>query len=266
MGSTFLPLRVPLRKFKKFRIGKSGLGSAWPWPAADYPASRAAQCGRRLCGHGTGRRSPAIEHPVAVADSLVGQRIDHFQIHELLGEGGMGAVYLAHDMSLERTVAIKVLRRELASDERLVGRLVMEAQAQACPAAPQRRDHLLHRQFPRRALLRDGARSRRHAGRVHPAEGPLPWGEALEYIIQATRALAAAHGRGMVHRDIKPSNLLLVAIPAGEQSHAIKVADFGVAAPTDAGAGAFVARPTMRRPNRLPAKAPACAATCTRWP
>jgi serine/threonine protein kinase len=79
---------------------------------------------------------PAIEHPVAVADSLVGQRIDHFQIHELLGEGGMGAVYLAHDMSLERTVAIKVLRRELASDERLVGRLVMEAQAQACLQHP----------------------------------------------------------------------------------------------------------------------------------
>ena len=199
---------------------------------------------------------PAIEHPVAATGSLVGQRIDHFQIHELLGEGGMGAVYLAHDLSLERTVAIKVLRRELASDERLVGRLVMEAQAQACLQHPSVVTIYYIGNFKGAPYFAMEHVPGGTLAEYIQKEGPLPWGEALEYIIQATRALAAAHGRGMVHRDIKPSNLLLGAIPAGAQAHAIKVADFGVAAPTDAGAGAFVGTPYYAAPEQIAGEGP----------
>jgi len=195
-------------------------------------------------------RSSAAPAP-GLPDSLVGQRIDHFWICRQLGEGGMGAVYLAQDMSLGRTVAIKVLRRELASDQRLVGRLVSEARAQARLQHPNvvtiyyigsfRGAPYFAMEYVPGATLSD------HILR----EGPLPWGEALEYIIQTTRALAAAHACGMVHRDIKPSNLLLGAVPAGAQSNQIKVADFGVAAPTGTADGGFVGTPYYAAPEQM---------------
>jgi hypothetical protein len=220
------------------------------------PLHEPPSAGRAFAATALDAEGPAIDQTVAATDSLVGQRIDHFQIHELLGEGGMGAVYLAHDMSLERTVAIKVLRRELASDERLVGRLVMEAQAQACLQHPSVVTIYYIGNFKGAPYFAMEHVPGGTLAEFIQKEGPLPWGEALEYIIQTTRALAAAHGRCMVHRDIKPSNLLLGAIPAGEQLHAIKVADFGVAAPTDAGAGAFVGTPYYAAPEQIAGEGP----------
>jgi len=64
-------------------------------------------------------------------DPLIGKHVDHFEIRGLLGEGGMGRVYLAHDMSLNRPVALKLLRRELADNPALMSRLVDEGRAQA---------------------------------------------------------------------------------------------------------------------------------------
>ena len=190
------------------------------------------------------------------SDALIGQRIDHFLICDRLGEGGMGAVYLAQDISLERTVAIKVLRSELASDQRLVDRLILEAQAQARLQHPNvvtiyyigsfRGTPYFAMEYVPGATLSD------HIQR----EGPLPWAEALEYIIQTTRALAAAHTCGMVHRDIKPSNLLLGAIPAGAQVNQIKVADFGVAAPTGTSEGGFVGTPYYAAPEQIAGAGP----------
>src|SRR5688572_4363479 len=68
---------------------------------------------------------------LSAEDPLIGRRVDHFEVRGMLGQGGMGTVYLAHDLSLERPVAIKVLRRELGDNPDLVGRLVLEARAQA---------------------------------------------------------------------------------------------------------------------------------------
>ena len=168
----------------------------------------------------------------------------------------MGSVYLAQDLSLERTVAIKVLRSELASDQRLVDRLILEAQAQARLQHPNvvtiyyigsfRGAPYFAMEYVPGATLSDHIQN----------EGPLPWGEALEYIVQTTRALAAAHACGMVHRDIKPSNLLLGAIPAGAQVHQIKVADFGVAAPTGASEGGFVGTPYYAAPEQIAGAGP----------
>jgi eukaryotic-like serine/threonine-protein kinase len=193
----------------------------------------------------------AVEHAPGPVDSWVGQRIDHFHIVDKLGEGGMGAVYLAQDLSLGRTVAIKVLRRELASDQRLVDRLVLEAQAQARLQHPNVVTIYYIGSFAGAPYFAmeyvPGATLSDHIER----EGPLPWGEALEYIIQTTRALAAAHACGMVHRDIKPSNLLLGAIPAGAQSNQIKVADFGVAAPAGTADDGFVGTPYYAAPEQI---------------
>src|SRR3982750_2469173 len=70
---------------------------------------------------------PPLPPGATVVDPLIGTRMDHFEIRAQLGQGGMGTVYLAHDLSLERPVAVKVLRRELADDPELVSRLVLEA-------------------------------------------------------------------------------------------------------------------------------------------
>ncbi|MGC9983615.1 MAG: protein kinase [Polyangia bacterium] len=226
-----------------------------PWQQTN-PLDEPPSAERAFAATAYDAQGPGCDHLARADDSLVGQRIDHFQICELLGQGGMGAVYLAQDVSLGRTVAIKVLRRELASDQRLVERLIMEAQAQACLQHPsvvtiyyigsfQGAPYFAMEYVP-------GATLADHIQR----EGPLPWGEALEYIIQTTRALAAAQARGMVHRDIKPSNLLLGAIPAGAQANAIKVADFGVVALAGTDDGGFVGTPYYAAPEQIAGEGP----------
>jgi uncharacterized RDD family membrane protein YckC len=190
-------------------------------------------------------------------DPLVGRRIDHFEIRGLLGQGGMGTVYLAHDLSLERPVAIKVLRRELASNERLVGRLVDEARAQARLQHP----HVVtiyyigtHEGAPYFAM--EYVRGKTLADRLDE-QGPLPWAEALEYVIQTARALMAGHARGIVHRDIKPSNLLLDAAPgAAAAGAAIKVTDFGLAAAPGSAGQDFVGSPFYAAPEQIAGEPP----------
>jgi serine/threonine-protein kinase len=183
-------------------------------------------------------------------DPLIGRRIDHFEIRGLLGEGGMGTVYLAHDCSLERPVAIKVLRREMVNNPDLVERLVMEARAQA------RLQHSnvvtiyhigTYEGAPYFAM--EYVRGRTLADHIG-VNGALPWANALECIVQTTRALMAAQRRGIVHRDIKPSNLISTA--AGE----VKVADFGLAAPPGWTEQYFVGSPYYASPEQIAGQPP----------
>jgi uncharacterized RDD family membrane protein YckC len=190
-------------------------------------------------------------------DPLIGRRIDHFEIRGLLGQGGMGTVYLAHDLSLERPVAIKVLRRELASNERLVGRLVHEARAQARLQHPNVVTiYYIGAYEGAPYFAMEYVRGQTLADRIE-TQGPLPWGEALEHIIQTTRALMAGHARGIVHRDIKPSNLLLDAAPgAGSAGAAIKVTDFGLAASPGSAEQDFVGSPFYAAPEQIAGEPP----------
>jgi uncharacterized RDD family membrane protein YckC len=202
-------------------------------------------------------RPPVSLEAAPADDPLIGRRIDHFEIRGLLGQGGMGTVYLAHDLSLERPVAIKVLRRELTSNQHLVGRLVDEARAQARLQHPNVVTiYYIGSHQGTRYFAMEYVRGKTLADRVE-GQGPLPWAEALEYVIQTTRALMAGHARGIVHRDIKPSNLLLDAAPgAGPSGAAIKVTDFGLAAVPGSAEQEFVGSPFYAAPEQIAGEPP----------
>jgi hypothetical protein len=191
----------------------------------------------------------------SLRDSLIGQRIDHFEIRALLGEGGMGTVYLAHDVSLDRPVAIKVLRRELGDKPELCDRLVLEARAQARLQHPNVVNVYYigsHAGAPYFAM--EYVRGESLGDRL-AKHGPLPWEEALEHVIETTRALLDAHQRGIVHRDVKPSNLLLA--PVGPQragKAVVKVADFGLAVETGHRQETPVGSPSYAAPEQLAGK------------
>jgi uncharacterized RDD family membrane protein YckC len=202
-------------------------------------------------------RPPLGPDAVSGEDPLIGRRVDHFEVRGMLGQGGMGTVYLAHDLSLERPVAIKVLRTELASNRDLIGRLVLEARAQARLQHPNVVTiyHIgAHEGAPYFAM--EYVHGKTLADHLE-LNGPLPWADALEYVIQTTRALMTAHARGIVHRDIKPSNLILDgAEGAGPAGAAIKVADFGLAAPPGSAEEHFVGSPYYAAPEQIAGKPP----------
>jgi uncharacterized RDD family membrane protein YckC len=199
---------------------------------------------------------PPVQSEPAGADALIGRHIDHFEIRGLLGEGGMGRVYLAHDLSLDRPVALKFLRRELASNPALIARLVDEARAQARLQHPNVVTIYYIGNFEGASyFVMEYVRGKTLAELLEK-DGPLPWGDILEYVIQTARALAAAHARGMIHRDVKPSNLLLGEVAGPAQRPEIKVADFGLATSGEQAEGKFAGTPYYAAPEQLGGAAP----------
>lgn len=189
-------------------------------------------------------------------DPLVGRHIDHFEIRGLLGVGGMGRVYLAHDLSLNRPVALKLLRRELADNPTLMARLVDEARAQARLQHPNVVTIYYIGNFEGASyFVMEHVRGKTLADLVE-AEGPLPWADALEYVIQTARGLLAAHMRGMIHRDVKPSNVLLGDCASGATRAEVKVADFGLATSDEKSDGRFVGTPFYAAPEQIAGAAP----------
>ena len=160
--------------------------------------------------------------PAASGELASGVQLDHFRIEKKLGSGGMGEVYLATDLALDRPVAIKVLRVDSASGTARE-RLVREARAQARVHHPSV-GHIYY-------IGEDGGRlyfaMEYLAGGTlgdKLAAGPLPVDEALEVIRSAALGLREAQRSGFLHRDVKPSNLML------DAHGVIKVTDFGLAA------------------------------------
>jgi len=201
---------------------------------------------------------PPVERDLpAASDPLIGSVIDHFEVRGLLGEGGMGRVYLAHDLSLERPVALKVMREELADYPELVDRMIVEARAQARIQHPHvvaiyyvgryRGAPYFAMEFVNGQTLEDRMKK----------TGPIPWVEALECMIQTARALFAAHLRGISHRDVKPSNILLSHGSTYRSSKVeIKVADFGLAAPIGSTEEHFAGTPRYAAPERIDGRKP----------
>ncbi|MGV9305281.1 Stk1 family PASTA domain-containing Ser/Thr kinase [Nonomuraea sp. NPDC003727] len=159
-----------------------------------------------------------------IADPLVGRLLDgRYRIESRIARGGMATVYLALDIRLDRTVALKVMHRTLAEDPAFVRRFIGEAKSVASLSHPnvvhvfdQGTDGdvvYLSMEYVPGKTLRDVLRSR----------GRLPAREALEIMIPVLAALGAAHQQGMVHRDVKPENVLLT------DDGRVKVVDFGLA-------------------------------------
>ncbi len=149
--------------------------------------------------------------PAELSRQLAGEQLNHFQLLEYVGGGGMGAVFRALDTMLNREVALKVLSRDQGADEETRRRFQNEAQSAA------RLDHeniarvyfvgedrglnYIVFEFIEGTNLRD----------VVERKGPLSAPEALGYTLQVAHALAHASSRDVVHRDIKPSNLIIMA-------------------------------------------------------
>lgn len=155
-------------------------------------------------------------------------RFGPYEVIHVIGRGGMGVVLKAHDPTLDRIVAIKVLSAQLASSDEAQARFMREARAVAAVT----HDHIV--------AIHSVAQAAGLPYLVMPfvtggslrqwidADGALPVQEAVRVGRQVALGLAAAHGRGLVHRDIKPTNILL----DGPQ-RTVKLADFGLARSCD---------------------------------
>ncbi|MCG5212337.1 Stk1 family PASTA domain-containing Ser/Thr kinase [Streptosporangium sp. KLBMP 9127] len=164
-----------------------------------------------------------------LADPLVGRLLDgRYRVESRIARGGMATVYLALDIRLDRTVALKVMHRSLAEDPAFVRRFIGEAKSVASLSHPnvvqvfdQGTDGdivFLSMEYVPGRTLRDVLRER---GRLGPRE-------ALEIMIPVLAALGSAHQSGLVHRDMKPENVLL------SDDGRVKVVDFGLARAVEA--------------------------------
>ena len=161
-------------------------------------------------------------------DALLGQVLgQRYKIVRLLGRGGMGAVYEAHDGALR--CAIKVVRPDRMEDEELVARFVREARANMSldnahvvkvlgAAVDPGSEHLF--------IAMEMLQGRDLAGHIK-ALGPLDAPPVVALFIQACEGLAAAHAKGIIHRDVKPANIFLHQTFSGEL--VTKLVDFGIA-------------------------------------
>ena len=156
-------------------------------------------------------------------DNLTGKLLDNrYELLSVIGTGGMAVVYKAQDHRLNRSVAVKILKSDLAGDEEFRRRFRDESQAVAMLSHPNivsvydvsrgETEYIVME-------LIDGITLKQYMER----RGKLNWRESLHFITQIMRGLSHAHSRGIVHRDIKPQNVMIL------RDGSIKIADFGIA-------------------------------------
>jgi serine/threonine protein kinase len=151
------------------------------------------------------------------------KQFGRYEIVRLLGRGGMGVVYLAHQIDLDRPVVVKVIHPDLARDPLIVARLAREARAAArinSDFVVRVYDSGTENGVPFIAMeYVDGPA----ASVLLKARGRLPHVEATRLVLAAARGIKAAHDEGILHRDVKPANILI------SKQGRVKVADFGIA-------------------------------------
>lgn len=154
---------------------------------------------------------------------MIGETVSHYRIAALLGAGGMGVVYRAEDLRLQRQVALKFLPFELTSDRDARQRLMHEARAASALDHPNICTVYDIDETPDGRVFVAMAYYEGETLKQRIARGPLPVAEAIDVAAQLTRAVAAAHEAGILHRDLKPANVILTT--RGQ----VKLLDFGVA-------------------------------------
>src|SRR5215831_7645225 len=156
-----------------------------------------------------------------------GTKLGRYEIRAKIGEGGMGEVYRAYDEAMHRDVAIKVLPAALSADEDRMARFEQEAQTAGSLNHPNILviHHIdTHDGAPYLVSeLLEGETLRERMGGV-----ALPQRKAIDYALQTTQGLAAAHEKGIVHRDLKPENIFIT------KDGRVKILDFGLAKLTGA--------------------------------
>lgn len=194
-------------------------------------------------------------------EDLVGTTIDgRFTLVELLGLGGMGAVYRAHQHSMDRDVALKLMRPETAGDEAAVKRFFREARAASKLNNPhtitvfdfgQTQEGMLY-------LAMELLRGRSLAKALRDLGGPMEPARAIRIVDQILDSLDEAHANGILHRDLKPDNIFLLDTRGGEDF--VKVLDFGIAKVREPGGQSLTATgmafgtPTYMSPEQAQAK------------
>jgi eukaryotic-like serine/threonine-protein kinase len=161
---------------------------------------------------------------------MIGEQFGNYRAVSLLGEGGMGAVYLAEHPGIGRRVAVKVLHKNYIRDEGLLTRFLNEARAANAIRHPNIIEILdsgtIADGTPFLVMeLLEGESLGTRLRRV----GALAIPTAVEFAYQTASALGAAHKKGIVHRDLKPDNLFVVPDPHEPERERIKVLDFGIA-------------------------------------
>jgi predicted Ser/Thr protein kinase len=180
---------------------------------------------------------------------MIGTQLGNYRVIARLGEGGMGTVYRATDTMLDRDVALKVLRPELARQAALVERF----RAEAVALARLRHEHIaalygLDRQGDELVMVMEYVSGETLEARL-AREGKMSWQQAVPVLRGVLAALGHAHVRGVVHRDIKPANVMV------DAEGTVKVMDFGIARlmgeNRQTRAGVAIGTPSYMAPEQL---------------
>ncbi|WP_437815853.1 protein kinase domain-containing protein [Sorangium sp. So ce1078] len=172
---------------------------------------------------------PRERRPPGAKDPYIGTTFDHrYKIERLLGEGGMGFVYLARHKVIDKRVAVKVLRAELARDREIFERFVQEARAASSIGNPHIVDISDFGDLPDGSTYfvmeyLEGV----SLAQLIDSPNELPMDRICHIALQLSAGLAAAHDAGIIHRDLKPDNVFVVS--RGSDPSFVKILDFGIA-------------------------------------